>query len=575
MAVLLWLLFAPEQITYFKAAFNPNRYSDDTRIQLFHYYHYGDPALFANDVIGKYHSDGTGDFFRLVYIIGAKLSDPMSLSRTLPIVLLLVTLGGMAVAGRNLAGKAGAFLAVAFCLGAAVMHGRFLGGLPRGFAYPFLAWCVAALTGGSVRAFAVLMVVGVGFYPIPAVLGGITLTLWLLVMPAVDRGEASGWSFRRRVIFLAVTAAAAGVVILPFALRMRPHGETIKPSMIAEFPEAGPGGRSGPLDRAPFPPFFDAAQSLVARSAVAPARRGLVPSVAQSVRSTKQLDAGLRDVLAWIVALGLIRVGFASAAVRRLAAFAAATCIGYVVANAVTPSLVVPQRYVQFGIPILVPLAVIAGLRGLYPRRLGPDGSQTPVQRRFIAGFMVAVGTVVLLVFGGGGPQPRKDDVTLRKADKPLYAAIRKLPKNALVAGWPREVMNQVPLATKRTPFLTQQTHMPYHSKMTLVMRERMRALIRAYFATRNGPLLELKEKFGVTHLVVEWAHFRGEPVKYFKPFDKDLRRAMRAAKDREFAVVRAAESAAVFSDEKYALIDLARLKRGPRARRDARATGK
>jgi len=567
MAVALWLLFAPEQITYFKAAFNPNRFSDDTRIQLFHFYHYGDPALFANDVIGKYHSDGTGDFFRLVYIIGAKVSDPMTLSRVLPIVLLIAALGGMAVAGRNLAGKPGAFLAVALCAGAAVMHSRLVGGLPRGFAYPFLAWCVAALTGGWVRAFAVLMVVGAGFYPIPAVLGGITLALWLLVMPAVDRGVASGWSLRRRVIFLAITAAATGLVILPFALRMRPHGETIKPSMIQEFPEAGPGGRSGPLDRAPFPPFFDAAASLVARSAVSPANRGLVPSVAKSARSTKKLDAGLRSAFAWIVALGLIRVGFASAAVRRLAAFAVATCIGYVVANAVTPTLVVPQRYAQFAIPILVPLAIIAGLRGLYPRRLGPDGSQTPAQRRWTLGFMVAVGTLVLLVFGGAGPRPRKDDVTLRKPDKPLYAAIRKLPKNVLVAGWPREVMNQVPLATKRTPFLTQQTHMPYHSKMTLVMRERMKALIQAYFATRNGPLIELREKFGVTHLVVEWSHFRGEPPKYFKPFNPDIQRALRSAEGREFAVERAAETAAVFSDEKYALLDLSRLRPGAKAR--------
>jgi hypothetical protein len=98
----------------------------------------------------------------------------------------------------------------------------------------------------------------------------------------------------------------------------------------------------------------------------------------------------------------------------RLAAFAAATLIGYVVANAVTPSLVVPQRYVQFAIPILVPLGIVAGLRGLFPRRLGPDGFETPARRRWIFGFMLAVGTLVLLVFGGDGRRGRYDDVTLQ-----------------------------------------------------------------------------------------------------------------------------------------------------------------
>jgi hypothetical protein len=259
-----------------------------------------------------------------------------------------------------------------------------------------------------------------------------------------------------------------------------------------------------------------------------------------------------------MILLGVARLGLSSAAVRRLAALAAATFVGYEIANLVTPTLVVPQRYAQYAIPVLVPLGLVAGLRGLFPAR-EREGPPTPGRARATTGFVLAVGTVVLLLFGGSGPLPRRDDYTLRRPDRPLYSAIKKLDESALIAGWPEGVMNQVPIATKRTAFLTQETHMPYHSEMTLLMRERMRALIAAYFATDTWPLRELVTRFGVTHLVVEWSHFH-TPPSYFEPFDADLRRALHAARGQRYEVLELAERAAVFTDEKYALLDLSRI---------------
>jgi hypothetical protein len=552
LVLVLALVYGQSHFRYFSVIANPDRLDDDTRIQLFHFYRYGDSELFANDVIGKYHSDGTGDLFRLLYIVAAKIGDPLTLSHALPPLLLAFTLAGLAVAGHNIAGRIGAFIAMACCLSAGVMLSRLMGGLPRSFAYPFLAWCAAALTAGHVRSFVVLTALGTGFYPVCAVVGGIAFALWLFVMAPEDRGQASEWPFKKRVVALAVLGLACAVVIAPFAIRMRPHGPTIKTEMVRKFPEAGPHGRNGATDRPPFPPFFQAAEPLARRSFPTSPSRSLLPSVSKVAAKNKGTAYFL---LALVLLAGFARLGFASPAVRRLGAFGAAVGVGYVLANAVTPSLVVPQRYAQFGVPVVLPLAVAAALKGLFPGRLATGGVRVPA-------VTAALGAVLFAFFGTSGPAPRTKDYVLKKDDKPLYGAVAELPKSALVAGWPYGVMDQVPLVSKRTAFLTRQLHIPYHAGTTLLMRERMRALIAAYFATESAPIEKLRDQYGVTHLVIELALLKGEPPKYFEPFDKDIRHAVEAAKGKPYAVLQALGGAEVFRDRKYAVLDLARVGR-------------
>jgi hypothetical protein len=557
MVAVLGAVFGPGLELYFRDPFAANRIPDDTRIQLYYFYHFSDPALFAGDPIGKYHTDGIGDVVRLLYIIAAKLGDPMVLSRALPMLLLLATVAGLAVAGNNLAGKAGAMVAMTFCLAAAVVHDRVVGGLPRAFAYPCFAWCAAALTGGRVYAFIGVIVAGTGCYPICAVVGGIALAVWLLVMPREDRGAARDWSFRRRLLVLALTAVAIAAMVAPFALRMRAYGETIRPSMVKEYPEAGPGGRVGGLDRPPFPPFFRALAPVVRESALARPESMLVPAVAAPIRKSGTWSFALPLLLAVGVGIGYLRLGLANAAARRLAALAVATAAGYVLANALTPNLVVPQRYVQYPVPILVPLAIAGGLYGLVPRRLREDA--TPRAVRIAAGSVLAVAALFLVLIGPGGPLGKRPSYTLRKPEKGLYTALKALPKSALIAGWPVGALDNIALATRRTPFLSRETHYPYHTGMTQLMRQRMRALVAAYFATDEAPLLRLRNEFGVTHLLVEWSRLNASRLSYFRPFNSDIERALSAARGHPLAIM-SSEQTPVFRDGKYGLFDLTRL---------------
>src|SRR5262249_11516690 len=129
---------------------------------------------------------------------------------------------------------------------------RMTGGLPRGFAAPFLAAGTLALVRGRAGGLALLGAVAAGFYPAAALTLGVALAL-LLVLPATQRGAASAWSLRKRLLVLAATAGASALVLVPSLVRLRAWGTAIGPALVHAYPEAGPNGRFDPIDRPPFP----------------------------------------------------------------------------------------------------------------------------------------------------------------------------------------------------------------------------------------------------------------------------------------------------------------------------------
>jgi hypothetical protein len=550
-----WAFFyADTLVRHVRAAFNGVNVSDDARIVLVHFLHYSDPELFANDPIGEYHSRGTGAGFFTLYYLAAKLGDPLLLGKLLPYALFALMLAGVFVAARELAGKAAAFTSVALCLGTAIIVQRLAGGLPRAFAYPFLSWMAAALCLGRVRWLAVLSATGGLFYPVLPVIGGLTLAVLLLVMQPVDRGEASSWSFRKRVIVLALTLATSTAALVPFALAMRPYGATIKESMLQEFPEAGPNGRVDRKDRPPFPPFFVEASRL-ARATVVGDGRPLVPAIRRLVKADASAGKTLLALIALIASIGFVRLALRESNARRLVALGAATFVGYALANAVTPSLVLPQRYAQYAVPVLVAIALPASARGLWF-----FAGKAHERERRASAVVLGFGVILLCLFGGRGDPISGLHHRLAREDERLFAAVRKLPKRALVAGFPRGALNDLPIATERTAFLTRELHMPYHTGMTLLMRKRMQALIDAYFARDLAPIRRLRDQHQVTHLLVDTRHFAGEPPSYFAPFGTRIHERFRAARG-DFAALKARERASVFRHGARFLLDLERLR--------------
>jgi len=556
-AALVWL-YGPRLLAHMQLAFGSGLVNDDMRIQLPYFYHYADPSLFNNDTIGRYHADGTGVLFRAIYSTLAPHIDVLVLAKIVSYLTLLFTAAGLATAAARLGGKPAAFAAACFALGSYEFIDRTVGGLPRAFAYPCMAWCLAALAWGRMRTLAALSALGAGFYPLVPVVGGLSLALVLLVMHPRDRGSARSWSFRRRVVVLALTLLGALALLVPFALRVHPYGPVIHVQDFAAFPEAGPGGRLSGLDQAPAPPFFEIAESTGA-GALGHGSTPLWPAVHEQLE-TRRGRGVFFSVLALVCAAGVLGAGLARRGrqFRRVAAFALAVFIGFELAVLVEPSLVPSSRYVRFGVAPLLVVVVPSAVIGLLPRRLRLPGRL----RRLTAPLWVGSFSAVLLaLLGTYGSRSFGYDVHLQSSERGIAAAIRALPPNVLVAGWPEGFMDDVTTFTKRTAFITYQTYMPYNQRMTLEMRARAVAVIDAYYSPDLAPLRRLRDEFHVTHFVLEPSRLR-KRGRLFRPLNQQIaaRAGALAASEQENALAGDLGDAVVYRDGHYELVELAKL---------------
>jgi hypothetical protein len=556
-AALLWL-YGPRLLAHMQLAFGSNVLNDDMRIQLPYFYHYADKSLFNDDVIGRYHADGTGELFRAIYCALAPHVDVMVLAKGLSYVTLLLTAAGLAVAAARLGGKPAAFAAACFALGSYEFIDRMVGGMPRAFAYPCMAWCLAALAWGRIRTLAVLSALGAGFYPLLPVIGGFTLAIVLLVMQRRDRGSARTWSLQRRLVVLALTLLGALVLLVPFALRVRQYGAVIHVQDFAAFPEAGPGGRLHDLDRGPAAPFFELAENTGARTL----GHGSVPfwpAVHEQLETRARREVFFA-VLALLCAAGVLRAGLARGGrhFRRVAAFALAVFVGFQLAALVDPSLVPSSRYVRYGVPPLLVAVVPSAMLGLLPRRFRLPGRL----RRLTAPLWVGSFTAVLLaLLGTYSSRAFGYDVRLQGGERGIAAAIGRLPPNALVAGWPEGFMDDVTSFSKRAAFISYQTYMPYNQRMTLAMRARAIAVIDAYYSPDLAPLRRLRDEFHVTHFLLEPSRLR-KRAHLFRPLNREIaaRAGALAAGEQENALAGDLGDSVVYRDGRYELLDLSKL---------------
>jgi hypothetical protein len=521
--VFLTAAFGPPLVEHVKNASDHFRFADDVRILMPPLFRSDDPALFPGDAISDYYLAGLPDCFRLLYVLVAPVAGPEALSKILPYLLLAFAISCLGVTAHRLGGKPAVLGAVALALGSPHVFGRMVGGLPRAFALPLLLAGALALALGRPMALAALAVIAAAFYPVAGVLLGLSLFGWFL-LPARDRGLAATFSIRRRAVILALTAVGMGLVVLPSALRLRAYGPTIDASLVRDFPEVGEFGRFDPPDRPPFPALPNAAADPLTATLVGDGTPFFSRLNGLSQGTLLAIWVFVTSMFGWSV------LARRRAEARRFLVFPAAVVVAHTLSLLLTPHLFLPQRYVAYG------LAVVA-LVGV-PTAFSFSLESAHKSLKYVP---LAWNVFVLLVLGARGTSWAGLTVLVPPAERPLYASIARLPKTSVVAGWPGQAIDNVPYLSRRTAFVTRETHMPFHRRYTELMRARMRAFVAAYYASDPEPLRALHRQYGVTHLLVDRKHFV-EPPPYFLPFDPEARLAFAAGRTKGFELERAIE---------------------------------
>jgi hypothetical protein len=532
----LAVMYAPGLVEHGRYAWSPHHLNDDARQQIWPFLrHYDSPQL-AGDYIASYYLACLPVGFRALYRVAAVAVDPRGASKGLPYLQLAIAVLALGAAAQRLGGVAALWGTMALALSTGLLIERLAGGLPRSFGFPLVAVGAAALVHGRPRVLAACVVLGAAFYPPAGLLLGLALA-GLLLLPG-DTPPA------RRLAALAVTAMLSGVVVAPSVLAARPYGPLIVSSHVAAFPEAGPGGRYGPDDLAEGHRLVPATVTVFARAltgADEPWWRGLASRA-------RPFRRALLAVIAGILIAGTARLARHDAAARRLLLLAGAALLAHEASRLAAPRLFLPDRYVVYPIGVLTLVLLPAAAGALAPRRAR-------------GGAAIALTLLVLLTLGGRGPGHAGLLALEAGYDgelDALTAALRALPPEALIAGWPDGAMDDVPYLTGRRALLTWETHQAFHAAYVLEMRRRMAALVEAYWAATPEPLRRLRDEHGVTHLLVDRRHFAVPPT-YFAPFAAPVRAAQRALGAAEPESLRQ-RGAVVYEGARFVVLDLGRL---------------
>lgn len=465
--------------------------------------------------------------------------------------------------GWLLGGAALSFAVMALTITSWIFMGLgFLGATPRMYAYPVMALILYALIRDHPFLLMGTVIVSGALYPIVSTIGGVCLASWMLLKPLAAHGLVSQWRWSRRLGAVALTGFLTLAGLLPMWLDSEPYGRRVVAADVALYPEAGPDGNYRIYDQLPYKLFG----SEWAIYFVGPMYSHGDP-IMPWLNVHKNLDQ--KTVMSVLAVMGLIVLVIISLAIKsmlkqdpggvaaRLIGFFCGCVVLHVIAWLCAPYLYIPTRFFMYSLPFLIPL--------MFPWALSVLLKQIPRLRsapKLRTLTFLGIISLYLMAFGGRGNVDFAAS-SETQLSKPLAHTIAALPTDVLIAGWPAGEIRNVEYVTRRNVFLTAASHHVLHLTYMKNMRERMNAVFDAYFSTDAAPLYRLRDRFGVTHLIVETRDFTDaqHPPEYFAPWRSRIGPRLAAIKGKEYLLNEALQKkAAIFNQNGFVLLDLAKL---------------
>ena len=508
---------------------SPYIINDDVRQQIFWMARWLDPALYPSDLLTRYAAAYVPAGVKALYFLTAKGAglDPILFSKLLTGGLFLVLALAFFGIGSVFEGRVLGYGCAAMAWLMPFFMKNISGGLSRSFAAPLLALFLLAWLRRSGRGMSLVLLLEAIFIPYIAVLCAGCACLDALFARLQDRPDAP---FPTRPSHGLVLLGAAGIVwSFNHALTVSGFGPLVGRAALAVAPEFTAAGR---LELYPLPnPFFD-----------------LVYWPFESIGLF--LDIGLwAGIASLFVLLPFVIVGARRAPWAELARKArpcgmllAGSLVLYILARVVALKLFVPDRYISYTINVLYALGLAV------------------VLRYALAGLLARpAGRIALLLVAAGLGAWRLTDAGLYdyRADMPLYAAVRQLPKDALLAGNP-EQLDTVLTFGRRDVLASYELAHPWSVGYWETYYPRLAHQAAAYYAKDPPTVLEFAKAYGVTHMVVRDADLTGAAIAkgpLFAPFDARIREL--AAGPGKFVLLDAAKFPYTSPEPGVRLIDL------------------
>ncbi len=473
----------------------------------------------SSDYVTQYYLDAIlPTLYKGIFWFVCQFTEPVTASAYLTISLhALIFLSLTAASLRVSRSYVFGFVVAGLVLNSLLLGGLWNTALERTFGAALLSFSIYLLAHERVRGISVTALIAVMIYP-PVAL--IILGMYLVIYAGLIWQRKGLKGIQAKHLFQPILILFLfGVCAAPQIFGGVKYGERLTLADADEYPEVGPGGRLSSVDqgRGDFSPrrvfkanlnrylfkFSGDNKSDKAQSA-------LLWSVSLLLAMAISLLVFKKPKLEWVASV--------DRSLLMLTALPVSMICCTVLASVVFPLLYIPSRYLSTGaapvILLIMPLILWCGLGRVIAGRIRDC-------------FMVSIFSLMILTLHGGLPTPKKN----QKFDNNRFAqvdkALKALPTDALIAGWPRGAINWVPLVSGRSAFITEETHQVFHLEYVNEMRKRISVLIKLFCnaddkVQTEAILSRLRSEWGVSHLFLDKSS-GALSTSYFKPFIDEI----------------------------------------------------
>ena len=527
----------------------PTLLDDDARMHLLPFVAAREPAAFLDRFLVDYSEAYLPIGYRVLLSALTSFAEPLDVARALGLSLLLALWVLTYVAGRRIAGAVGGALALALAVHAEFLVLHTFGGLYRAFGFVLaMAW---ATTRAGARAptdrlvFSAWLVAAMAlFYPPLAIVCGLALLLEQRQDPRGPIYVRTGQLAATAIPIVVAVGALWAVADKPAAL-----GPVVSLGEASSMPAFSREG--GRLKLLPMPALWvEPLESIGWGLHTDGDGPNLLPAL---IKANERAS----DPFALIFALGLGGGALLWGRRRRWwLAWLVAALLVYYAARVYAFRLGFPDRALKFTLPILVPLlpalawAAAEQLRG--------------TRRRALRGLALALAAGVFLVYPYGTAGPLALAMDVAPESGLIQAVAEQTPPGALLTGWPDGPAENLPLLARRELMVNHEHAHPLYHDYFAEVDERLADTLRLLFATSIDDAREIRDRRGLTHLVLQPELYDREEdlPRIFRPYDQlaaDLR-ATGLDDPRPFLFEAPSPEWVIYADTQGSLIDLAGL---------------
>lgn len=508
----------------------------DTRATSLPAWRYHDTGLFPNDLIVDYMGAFYGTpGWALLFWVGTLFTDPLTLTKILPLFALAVVVWQGGAFGYRRFGPAGFAVSVVMLVSTYWIWFRLLGFNSRGFGFPLLcAFVRYADAKMEKRVLATLFIAALS-YPSVLLLMGPAYGLLLLA----QRAPRVAW-----VRLVAVGVLCFGVMARQMFFPDPRVGRPPTYEQAATLRQMGPGSNQ---------PFYPLAS---AREFLMPVVDGFFQTAGKPIwkKAQKRLQ---KHPIVYASVFGAALLLLARRRAKNLPLVFAATLVSaivmYFVIRAVAYRLYLPDRPLTFAYPVALalgfPVLAYEAFSRLTQKWAGSLAAVT------VAGFF-------FLMRGNGVVPPEKSMPDYSAWNTPVLGFVRSLPKDSLIVALP-EQSSVIAAYAQRSTLFSMHSNTPFFYQFALEMEARFEEFYRAFYGTSWEPFRKLRDERGVTHVVYNEADFGPQAIprsRYAQPWSSLNARLILASRPDEKVLKNPPPEVVVYRANGEIVVDLRRI---------------